>query len=143
MVESNALAEPCECEDCDGSCRPVEKVVVQCDPVNCEILKQVANDTAEQVVDRTLIAIGIDVRDPLQAQETSAAMRKIAKQAPHIEAMVKHFKDPKTVEAIQFAKKAHGAYTSTRNRVAAAGTAAIFTLWITGITEKARNLFSF
>ena len=115
--------------------------VVECDPEHCELIKHVSEETAERVVNRTLVAIGIDPNNPLQAQETSAAMRKIAKNGDHIEAMVKHYKDPKTVEAIQFAKKAHGAYTSTRNRVAAAGTAAILTLWGTGVADKIKGMF--
>ncbi len=106
-----------------------------------DLIRAVSEETAERVVKRTLVAVGINPDDPLEAQETSAAIRKVAKHAPHIEAMVAHYKDPSTVEAIQFAKKAHGAYTSTQNRVVAVGSAAVLTLWFSGLAEKIRTMF--
>jgi hypothetical protein len=108
--------------------------------VSRETAKAVSKNVAEKAVRETLISVGIDPSNPLEAQETQANMRKIAALAPSLTSIACMYEDQETREAIQFAKGVHGAYKSGRNRAFAGFGAATITVWVTGLWNKITDL---
>lgn len=107
-----------------------------------ETAKAVSANVAAKAVRDTLTSCGIDPSDPIAAQETQSNLRKIAECAPALTEMVSHYRDPETVQAIQFAKSARKVYKSTKARVLAGMFGAMWagiTIWASGIWEMTKK----
>ena len=123
----------------DTEINPETKRLIQ--HVSRETAKAVSKNVAEKAVRDTLVSVGIDPSDPLEAQETQANMRKIAALAPSLTSIACMYEDQETREAIRFAKSVHGAYRSGRNRAFAGFGAGLITVWTTGLWNRITNMF--
>ncbi len=99
-----------------------------------QVIQEVARETAlavnrnvtRKVVKDTLVSVGINADNPIEAQETMSAIRQIARQ----------YRDPEVVDAIKFAKDANRAFKSTRNRAIVGIGGAAVGGWATGLWHK-------
>lgn len=114
-----------------------------CDADTKKVMRQVARDTAKAVstnvakktVRETLLTLGVNIDDPIKAQETMAGMRKLAEHADGLAAVATHFKDEENVEAIKFAKSAHRVYKSGKTRALLGLFTVTLGSWWTGLLK--------
>lgn len=108
--------------------------------VSRETAKCVSQSVSKKVVRETLVSVGIDPANPLEAQEMQANMRQIAAVAPALSAIAAHYADQENVEALVFAKNVHRAVKSTRNRAVIGISGGVFAVWGTGLWNKITHL---